>query len=285
MLKRRQTEDGGFAPQPGEAARPDATAWAILALQATGAESATKGRLCQRLAADQSPDGRVSVAPGHEDAYWPTSLAVMAWEASPGCRAYQQRGLAFLLQTRSRKIWFWDKFVFSHDPHLKGWSWIMHTAAWVEPTAMALTALKLTGQGRQARATEAVRLLLNRQMPHGGWNTGNTVVFEQELHPNPESTAIALNALAGLVARESVEASLAYLRGQVAKVRTPLSLGWGLLGLGAWGERPPAATSWLAECLKRQDFYGSFDTANLALLMVASRATGGLESIFPTASG
>jgi hypothetical protein len=63
-------------------------------------------------------------------------------------------------------------------------------------------------------------------------------------------------------------------------VRTPLALGWGLLGLASWGERPDEAQSWISECLNRQKRYGSYDTASLSLLIVASRAPRGLESVF-----
>ena len=66
----------------------------------------------------------------------------------------------------------------------------------------------------------------------------------------------------------------------VKSLRTPIALAWSLLGLGAWGERPPAAAALLSECLKRQERYGVYDTTSLSLLILAARSSGGLENIF-----
>ena len=127
---------------------------------------------------------------------------------------------------------------------------------------------------------EGTRLLLNRQLPHGGWNYGNTVVFDQELRPMPLSTGIVLDGLHGLTAAAAVQPSLTYLQARVVSLTTPRSLGWALLGLGAWGARPEPAPGWIAACLNNQARYGEYSTDCLALLLVALRSTGGLEAIF-----
>ena len=41
--------------------------------------------------------------------------------------------------------------------------------------------------------------------------------------------------------KKEIERSLNYLKTHVVSCRTPLSLGWALFGLGAWGERPTEA--------------------------------------------
>jgi hypothetical protein len=173
-------------------------------------------------------------------------------------------------------------FPFAHDPDLKGWPWIAETHAWVEPTALAVMALRMTGYGEHARVKEGVRLLLDRQMPGGGWNYGNTRVFGQELLPFEESTGLALNALRGVAPPGQVRKSLDFLKARLKEVRTPLALSWGLMGLAAWGEAPAGALGWIGECLKRQERYGPYDTASLSLLLVASRAPQGLLSVFGT---
>ena len=91
----------------------------------------------------------------------------------------------------------------------------------------------------------------------------------------PHDTGIALRALAGLTARESVQKSIGHLEQQVAKIRTPLSLGWGLLGLEAWGVRPPQAQEWVLESLKRQEFLGLYHTSDLSLLLIAYLSQSG----------
>jgi hypothetical protein len=144
---------------------------------------------------------------------------------------------------------------------------------------MVLLALKLTGHGHHKRAQEARRMLLNRQLVRGGWNYGNTSTFGQQLRPMPESTGLALNALAGKLPRERVEKSVSYLKDHVGSLRTPLSLGWSLLGLGAWGERPVAAETFVFQCFDRQDVYGPYNTQHLALLLISLLGKRGLLSL------
>lgn len=111
-------------------------------------------------------------------------------------------------------------------------------------------------------------MLLDRQLPHGGWNAGNTVIFGRELHPNPEGTGAALTGLAGIVSPERVVRSIDYLRGEADRLCTPVSLGWALLGLGAWGQRPPNSMALVERCLTNQSRYGVYDTSALCLLFI-----------------
>jgi hypothetical protein len=131
---------------------------------------------------------------------------------------------------------------------------------------------------------EAEKVLIDRQLPRGGWNYGNTIVFGQELHPMPESTGLALNALSGSVPRQQVERSLHYLKTRITSLKTPRSLSWSLLGLGAWGERPKTAPQYISACLTRDIGYMDYDTPSLALLLLAFSAHQGLFSIFQDSS-
>ena len=98
-LQQKQIADGGFRSRAGENYRPDATAWAILALQASNAATGDMQSARARLAADQQPDGRVSIDSEHPEAYWPTSLAVLAWNRAPEFREAQIKAIQFLLNT------------------------------------------------------------------------------------------------------------------------------------------------------------------------------------------
>jgi hypothetical protein len=95
----------------------------------------------------------------------------------------------------------------------------------------------------------------------------------------PEPTGLALNALSGRVQREIVERSIYYLKDQVGRLRTPQSLGWSLLGLGAWGERPDDTESVVLECIDRQHVYGSYDTPQLSLLLASLLGKKGLLAL------
>jgi len=277
---RALSPQGGFALQAGGSFQVDATAWAVLALKALGQGAALLDAARARLAAQQLADGRVILSPEHPETFWPTPLAILAWHRAPAQREAQARAVRFLLATAGRHWPRGKDNTFLHDPSIKGWPWIAETHSWVEPTALAVMALKITGYGEHARVKEAIRLLLDRQLPGGGWNYGNTKVFNQELFPFPESTGMALNALRGDARPEEIQKSLAYLKSGVRKVRTPLALGWGLLGLAAWGEEPREAPAWTSECLGRQEKYGPYDTASLSVLCLAARAPQGLASIF-----
>jgi hypothetical protein len=138
-------------------------------------------------------------------------------------------------------------------------------------------ALRATGHGQHGRVREAIRMMLDRQLPHGGWNYGNTLVFGRELHPMPESTGAALTGLAGEVDRQTVSRSIDYLQGEVDRLRTPISLGWALLGLAAWGVWPSNGEALVERCLANQSRYGEYDTSALCLLIL-----GALAGVSPT---
>ena len=279
QLQERALSGGGFAIRRGGDFRPDATAWAVIALTALGSGPDLTEAARQRLAAGQLGDGRVSISPDHPQCIWPTSLAVLAWQGSPAHRAVQNRAAAFLLATSGLH---WKKkvdTVLGHDPNIKGWSWRDDTHSWTEPTAMAVMALQVAGYGEHRRLPEARLMLMDRQIPSGGWNYGNTTVFGQVLHPMPESTGMVLNALSHKVSRDSVQKSMAYLEGSFPSLKTPWSLGWALLGLSSWGVRPASAGAAIEACLSRQERVGGYDTSSLAVLLLASQATKGLVSI------
>jgi hypothetical protein len=276
----RSIEGGGFSEHPGAPYRADATVWAILALDAMGTQSNLVDSARSRLASEQFEDGRICLAQDQAQTFWPTPLAILAWHGSGVYRKHQERAIHFLLNSTSE---YWKKSAdapFAHDTSIKGWPWIEDTFAWVEPTSLSILALSICGYAAHARVQEAVRMLMDRQLSSGGWNYGNTIVYGQELYPQIEGTGMALTALAGQIGQKEIERSLEYLKSQVASCRTPLSLGWALFALGAWGKRPIAARRWIADCLSRQKIFGPYRTSLLSLLLLAYEAKRGfLESI------
>ena len=279
LLEMRALPEGGFPSRSGEPFRSDATAWAILPLLFSDRNHPLLGSAMSRLAQAQTDDGSVSVRAGHADAYWPTALSVLAWMGSAAHDAHRYRAVQFLLNTTGKhwKKGFDDPV--QHDPSIPGWPWIAGTHSWVEPTALAVCALRINGLAQHKRVSEGVRLLVDRQLPSGGWNYGNTGVFGAELHPNPESTGAALQALVGVVPYQDVKESIEFLRIEVVRARTPIALGWGLLGLGAWGATPKGSIDLVFETLERQERYGSYDTSSLALLLLPLAAPGGILNV------
>lgn len=274
-LLARTVPEGGFSGRAGGPLRIDATAWAALALAQDGrapAEVLEAARAC--LARAQRADGSVAILPLHWMAVWPTAIAALAWHGSAPHQAAITAATGFLLSNGGETLE--ERGVYGHDTSLQGWSWTQSSHSWVEPTAISVIALRAAGLETHPRVDEALRLLLDRQLPSGGWNYGNTLVFGNELRPMPASTGIALSALAGLAPVMALERSLDYLASEVARLRTPFSLGWALLGLQAWGDHPAAADGWIAEAWSGASEHLPADTAELAILHLASLAPSGL---------
>ena len=275
----RALPNGGFADQVGSQIRPDATAWSMIVLRNQEGISKDLKRAGDQLLGFQMSDGRVVISRDHPDALWPTPLAILAWHNSQGHLDAWTQAVNFLIKTTGVH---WEKSgidVVGHDTVIPGWPWIADTHSWVVPTSMAMIALTVTGFGDHERVKAGERLLMNRQIPGGGWNYGNTSVLGKELRPFPETTGIALNALAGRVPRDSVEPSIQYLQEQVPTLRTPLSLGWAILGLKAWNVAPGEAHDWIVDTLERGHLYGGYNTASLCVLLAADLTSGGLGSL------
>lgn len=286
-LLRRALSDGGFSGRPGGDFQTDSTAWGILAFRASGGAEELLERSRHLLVREQLQDGRICLNKTHPASYWPTSLAILAWQDSLPSREGQQRAIRFLLDTTGFHFPRTPDASSAHDSLLKGWPWVAETHSWVEPTAMSVMALRATGYGRHDRVKEAVHMLLDRQLPHGGWNYGNTLVYGKELHPMPESTGAALAGLSGAVDRDAVLPSLHYLQGEVPRLRTPISLGWSLLGLAAWRLSPPNAAELVERCLANQERYGEYETSALCLLVLGGLAgeTDAQNPLLPTPIG
>ena len=250
LLKAANDEGGwGYRAQSPTAAEP--TAIACLALRAQGVKPSRWNRGLASLAALQRPDGGVPVTTCVESPCWPTGLAVLAWmlacpRSPPSYKGHADRGVEWLLTTAGRTLRPRHES-FGHDTTLQGWPWVDGTHSWVEPTAYATLALRTAGQTAHPRTREAIRLLWDRAFLDGGWNYGNTRVLSSTLCPFPGTTGIALAALAGEPEKPRVASSIDYLVRELAHLRSPISLGWGLIGLALWDARPAGADAWLAQ--------------------------------------
>lgn len=276
VLEERCTRGGGFAYRPGGEPRPDATCWAILALQASGSRRDLAQSAKEALGKMQRPDGRVCISPRHPDACWPTALAVLAWHGSSRHESRRRQALRYLLDFQGRRLRGHTGGAAASDCTSQGWPWVAGTHSWVEPTAYALLALRLSGYGTHDRAQEAQQLLLHRQLPAGGWNYGNTTVFGRELRPMPETTGMVLQAVAEVLPRSRVEKSLSYLRSQAPSLRTPLAIAWTILGLSAWQEQILDEHEHLDSLVNRQNPDGPYDTVSVSMLVLARYCRRGL---------
>ena len=279
-LTGRLSDGGGFVNKAGGTPRADATCWAILALHCAGEQEALVQSARRYLASIQSTDGRVCLTPQHPETCWPTSLAVLAWQGAPEQREAQAKAVRFLLERSEVLTPKARKDIVGYDTTLKGWPWTVKTFSWVEPTALAMLALRAAGSNEHPRGRDAVPLLMDRQLPDGGWNIGSPMVFGQVLRAMPENTGMALQALCGLVPRKDIEKSIRYLGSCVGRLHTPFTLGWSLLGLSAWEEGIAGRHEMIMSVLQRQDECGPFDTTALSVLLVAYSCQRGLIDFF-----
>ena len=275
-LSTRRLASGGYCEYTGGNYRPDSTAWAVLALCTLGDNDPAVSSARDCLQQDQHADGRISISRNHPDVIWPTSLALLAWLGSPFHDEARSLAARFLLSTSGIHAVKQPVSTLGHDSSLRGWPWVEQTHSWIEPTALTIIALRRSGFESHPRIQEGVEMVINRQLPSGGWNYGNTLVFGQELQPMPDSTGLALEALANMCGREEVAASLTYLEMLLPNLRTPFSLSWSLLGLAAWGITPGGRVNLVHQCLKRQSLFGVYPTSSLSLLTLALQAPSGL---------
>ena len=252
VLFRAGVSDRGWGYRLGGAPAVEPSVLCCLALLATDPQTPdrrTAGTVkgaAGWLANLQQKNGAVGVAPGMPEPGWPTAHALLLWATQQDTEAPRRKAVEWLLQSKGVGIARDPDDPVGHDTALIGWPWVRNTHSWLEPTAMAVLALRREGLIDHPRVQEGLKVILDRPVPTGGWNYGNTSVFGNALRAQPAPTGQALLALAGLEqAAPAAEKAVAYLHETLPGTRAPRSLGFGLLGLTAWGRRPADADTWL----------------------------------------
>jgi hypothetical protein len=254
------------------AAEPAATEpTALVALALAHSDASTTARACDWLLGVQSADGSLGIDAQRNSPCWPTGWAVLAWQAANTPQPAAAQAIAWMLRVAGRPIEYDAKHGDSegHDTLLCGWPWVESTHSWVEPTAINLLAMQSSGQAEHTRAREAVRMLLDRQLPAGGWNYGNTVVLGNTLRPHVQPTGMALWALQD-EANVDVTPSIDFLRRTLSAETTSASLAYALMGLAAHGATPADANAWLAAAARRT-LAADASPYKLALLLLAAQ--------------
>jgi hypothetical protein len=224
------------------------TALAAIALCGAGLSNAARPHL-RWLAENQNGiSGSVAPVVALQWPGWPTPLAILAATAFPnhaegsGLRIDQAK--QWLLSATGMTL---DKTTeVGHNVALVGWPWVTGTHSWQEPTAWSVLALKALGLREHPRTREGVRLLIDRLLPEGGCNYGNTYVLGQKLRPQIQPSGLALLALAGEQSDDiRISRTINYVASALSEQTTPISLSYGLLGLTAHHRSPPEAAAWL----------------------------------------
>ena len=237
----------------------------------------------QWLAELQQPDGAVGVSEDLPSPRWPTAFAALLWSQLSDYWRPLARSLHWLQMREGTTFTKSDDGVLGHDTMIRGWPWVSGTHSWLEPTGMAILALCRNQLAGHMRITEGVRLILDRAIPGGGWNMGNSVVFSQTLRPQAGPTGIALLALRAAACEETPEVTTAceYLWTTLPTTRSAETLSWGLLGLKSWRPAPAEADRWLAESYENSISLASSPSRLAMLLLAACPHTLSLLGVAP----
>ena len=203
-------------------------------------------RIANWIAGIQSGDGSVGINRQHATPTWPTSLAMLAWyhlQKAEDSGRYQQNladAKSWALSITGKQVDPEKASYIGHDTMLIGWPWVQGTHSWMEPTAFYTWAFKTIGLHDHSRTREAVRLLLDRQLPQGGCNYGNTFILGQRLLPHLQPSGIAMMAMHGedqLTEKQqhAITRTAAYLNRSLQSEASLASFCFGALGLIALG--------------------------------------------------
>lgn len=272
-LRSLQRDSGAWGYGAESIAAVEPTVLAALALRDSDPVAARAAALW--LLGQQTRRGSVPAIASHPEAAWATSYACLLWQGVDAARPAHDAAISWLLSSKGAITSRVPEGILKQDPTLLGWPWIDETASWVEPTSLALLALGRSEKRNAPRVSAGLALIRDRAIPGGGWNMGNPVVFGTPLRPLPSPTGLAILALAqaGDPIESTVGAATHYLRTRLPETRSPVALGWGLLGLRAWGIVPEDSKLWLAESCE-VTLSRPRSVMGLALLLLAADPKG-----------
>lgn len=237
----------GSSPSQGEPA-VEPTALAAMALGAHGCQS---GTALDWLTEMQRSDGGFPVGPRHAESNWATSPAALCL-LSGGRSESAEKAVDWLLADTAYSFPGLPGSPYGYDTSLSAWSWTSGDFSWVEPTCLAMLAIRRSSRAHDARVDQGCRLLADRVTSDGdasGWNYGEPRVLGVNLVPAVVPTALAVLALRGL--GPDLTAPLALLRSCQAGMSSLYSVGWAANALASAEDLGEAwqgalATAWSA---------------------------------------
>jgi hypothetical protein len=284
FLRAAQNEDGGWGFHPGSESRVEATSWTLLAL--LGRESC--GEIQQAgfrfLRATQLPDGSWPASRAQNEGSWVTSLASWTLCSDPESRTAVAAGLRWVCDDWPRHATFVVRMirkiagskVTSQNDSLRGWGWTSRTASWVEPTALALIAIRqvpseILPPGTIRRRELAKALIYDRMCPGGGWNCGNPMVYGVPGDPAVEPTVWALLSLRDEADRRENVMSLEWLERNLSKFSGAGSVALAKICLETYGKAWPPNAPILEDLYARNEFLGNIPVMAWTCLALSPR--------------
>lgn len=277
--------DGGWGTTAGRPSSTEATALTLMAL-APHDRSLSDGA-ADWLLARQREDGAWPVMEAVPEASWSTSLAVLALVGHPTASPAVRRGLEWITASKGAGVGWRFRLaellrktkIVELDPTLQGWSWTPGTFSWIEPTVWGILALQAGYADAMPRAVrkridEGRELIVDRACPGGGWNYGNKIVLGVDLEPYPDSTALALLALAGTDdGRQEVHSGFTVLQDLLRSNRSGLTLSLSILCHRAWNRGDAALHELLERSFATTGFLDEVRTLAFAAIATTTGPT------------
>jgi len=236
-----QNSDGGWPYQRGGPSWTEPTAYAVLALisQRSAVEPVAHG--LRWLKAAQLADGGWPPQPVVRQSTWVTAVAALLGPGLLGESVYH-RAIAWIVRETdedSTLLIRVRQFLTGRSQSVPGWPWFPRTSAWVTPTALSVLALRKAVRCANSpllrtRVETGVLFLLTHTCSGGGWNHGAARALGYDAHAYPETTGVALLALAGQEAPQ-IRKACHWARRQLPTCRTSEGASWLRLGLLAHG--------------------------------------------------
>ena len=278
FLITNQLQDSGWGYTAGTSqAYPEPTCYSLLALSNNPSFSTNKPLSWLSRLINQ--DGQLFL-PQDDMPNWTTALFIITSIRLDEMPDVRKASIEWLLEWKSQEVENDESDVTPVDSSLVGWSWISNTFSWVQPTSLAMIALKMGGLKTHERVTEGEALLLDRVCLDGGWNFGNPVVYDKKIEPSVMETALAIFALQNTPqAAEEIERGLAVIEQRATDMPSTLSLALGILSKNLFDQPTQKFTELLIE---RQETDGSW-RQNIwwtALAALALQSTDGGDNVF-----
>lgn len=248
----RQNGDGGWAYHSRGCSWTEPTAFVLLAqtaIPSSGkppqADRESFRRGAKFFGSIARGDGGWSPQPGVEESTWVTALGALLPEDAIS-EQQRRQAIDWLKDRTGRESgWQWrlqQRLHGDKEEWPEGWPWFPGAAAWVIPTSLGILAfqraLRHSDKDRdtlQYRVAEGKKFLLGRQCADGGWNHGSQKALGRDGDSYPETTGIALLALAGEKSAR-MERAKAMARKHLASCKTAEGISWLRMGLAAHGE-------------------------------------------------
>jgi hypothetical protein len=160
---------------------------------------------------------------------------------------------------------------------LIGWPWTTGNFSWVEPTSYCMIALKkirreLPANTVHSRLDQAELMIYDRMCDGGGWNYGNSEVYEEKLWAYPDTTAIALIATQDHRHRKENQASLRVLYDVARQADSGLALSLSILCFSLYDQDASDFKKMLAARFAKTQFLGETKVLALAVLALGDGA-------------